>query len=51
MSTYETIKKVLENGNKKAVVTIEKLDVFLLGDRISEEEYKELVSMLEESEA
>lgn len=54
--TYKTLKKVLESGNKNNVVTIDKLDIFLIGNRITEEEYKELVDMLnalnnEESEA
>lgn len=47
MSTYKTLKKVLESGNKNNVVTVEKLDIFLIGNRITDEEYKELVEMLE----
>lgn len=46
MNTYKTLKKVLESGNKNNVVTVEKLDIFLIGNRITEEEYKELVEML-----
>lgn len=46
MSTYKTLKKVLETGNKNGVVTEEKLDVFLIGNRLTEEEYKELLDML-----
>ncbi len=51
MSTYKTLKRVLENDNKNNAVTLEKLDVFLIGNRITEDEYKELVQLLEESEA
>ena len=46
MSTYKTLKKVLEAGNKNNVVTIDKLDIFLIGNRITDEEYKELVELL-----
>ena len=46
MSTYKTLKKVLESGNKNNVVTIDKLDIFLIGNRITDEEYKELVELL-----
>lgn len=46
MNTYKTLKKVLESGNKNNVVTLDKLDVFLIGNRLTEEEYKELVEML-----
>lgn len=51
MSTYKTLKRVLENGNKNDSVTIDKLDVFLIGNRITEDEYKELAEMLENLEA
>lgn len=51
MSTYKTLKRILENGNKNNAVTLEKLDVFLIGNRITEDEYKELVQLLKESEA
>lgn len=47
MNTYKTLKKVLEAGNKNNVVTVDKLDIFLIGNRITDEEYKELVEMLE----
>lgn len=46
MNTYKTLKKVLESGNKNNVVTLDKLDIFLIGNRLTEEEYKELVEML-----
>lgn len=44
--TYNMIKKVLLAGNRNNVVTVEKLDVFLLANRITEEEYTELLDML-----
>lgn len=44
--TYNTIKKLLEKGNPRGLVTISKLDLFLLNNSISEEEYTELLNML-----
>ena len=48
--TYTTCKKVIENQMKKGTLDVEsmtaKLDVFLLADRISEEEYNELLRMM-----
>ena len=50
--TYNTCKKVIENQIKKGTLDVEsmtaKLDVFLLADRISKEEYNELVKMMVE---
>ena len=49
--TYITCKKVIENQMKKGTLDVgsmtAKLDVFLLADRISEEEYNELLKMME----
>lgn len=45
--TYNTIKRIILNGNKNNAVTHEKLDVFLLNNRITEEEYNDLIAMLE----
>lgn len=45
--TYNTIKRIILNGNKNNAVTSEKLDIFLLNSRITEEEYNELIAMLE----
>lgn len=50
--TYRTCKKVIENGTygtKEEMMT--KLDVFLLGNRISTDEYNDLVALLEAKEA
>lgn len=47
MITYTNCKKVISNGNygtKEEMMV--KLDVFLLNNRISDEQYNELVGML-----
>ena len=44
--TYSYLKKILENGNSNGVVTMEKLEVFLLNNRITETQYNELIAML-----
>ena len=50
--TYKLMKRVIENGLKKGNLdvegTLQKLDVFLMADRITVEEYQELVAMIEE---
>ena len=50
--TYTFCKKVIENGTygTKEDMLI-KLDVFLLNDRITQEEYNELVDLLGQKEA
>lgn len=50
--TYIFCKKVIENGTygTKEEMMI-KLDVFLLNDRISHEQYNELVALLEQKES
>ena len=50
--TYTFCKKVIENGmyGTKEDMLI-KLDVFLLNDRITQEEYNELVDLLGQKEA
>ena len=50
--TYTFCKKVIENGTYgiKEDMLI-KLDVFLLNDRITQEEYNELVDLLGQKEA
>lgn len=49
--TYRNCKKVIENGKYEKEDMLEKLDVFLMGNRITIEEYKELVSMIEVKES
>lgn len=45
--TYERIKKLIKNGNYNKVSMKTKLDVFLLSDSITKEEYNELMDMME----
>ena len=48
--TYKLMKRVIENGLKKGNLdvesTMQKLDVFLMADRITVEEYQELVELM-----
>lgn len=48
--TYKLMKRVIENGLKKGNLdvesTMQKLDVFLMADRITAEEYQELVELM-----
>lgn len=44
MSTYKLCLSLIKKGSK--VVTAEKLDVFLLAGRITEDEYMELLELL-----
>lgn len=50
--TYKLMKRIIENGIKKGNLdhesNLQKLDVFLIADRITVEEYQELVEMMEE---
>lgn len=49
--TYKLMKRIIENGQKKGNLdvegTMQKLDVFLMADRITIEEYQELVELIE----
>ena len=49
--TYKLMKRIIENGLKKGDLDVEsnmqKLDVFLMADRITVEEYQELVELIE----
>lgn len=45
--TYRNCKKLIENGRYEYNDMLNKLDVFLLGDRITEEQYQELVQAME----
>lgn len=54
MSTFEMIKKSIEAKKKRGSLTTEyveetlsKMDVFLMNDRITEDQYNELTKMLE----
>lgn len=50
--TYSYCKRVIENGTygTKEELTI-KMDVFLLNNRITQDQYNELTALLEEKEA
>lgn len=45
--TYRNCKKLIENGRYEKEDMLNKLDVFLLGNRITQSEYEELVVMME----
>lgn len=53
MKTYTMCKTLIENYIKKGTMEIQKedmltkLDIFLLGDRITQEQYEELVKMMQ----
>lgn len=45
--TYNYCKKIIANGNYNKDDMLDKLDVFLLAGRITDEQYNELVALLE----
>ena len=45
--TYRLCKRVIESGNYYKEEMMQKLDVFLLNNRISQTEYEELVALME----
>lgn len=49
-SIYVMCKKLIENDKKKgtSTMTMTKLDVYLANDRLTAEEYEELVAMMGE---
>lgn len=44
--TYKLMKRIIEKGNYDKDNILQKLDVFLMADRITVEEYQELVEMI-----
>jgi hypothetical protein len=50
MTTYEMCKILIQKGRYEKNDMLRKLDIFLLGNRITEEEYKELVELIEKKE-
>lgn len=46
MTTYEMCKLLIEKGKYEREDMTRKLDVFLLGDRMTQEEYQELIEMM-----
>ena len=48
--TYERCKKLIQKGYYQQEDMLKKLDVFLLADRITTEQYNELVGMMQKEE-
>jgi len=46
MTTYEMCKTLITNNRYEKEDMLQKLDIFLLGDRITQEEYSELISLM-----
>ena len=46
MMTYKLMKHIIQKGGYDREGTMMKLDVFLMADRITVEEYQELVEMM-----
>lgn len=46
MMTYKLMKRIIQKGGYDREGTMMKLDVFLMADRITVEEYQELVEMM-----
>ena len=44
--TYARLKKLIERGVYKKEDMLNKLDVFLMANRITEEQYQELIGMM-----
>jgi hypothetical protein len=44
--TYKLMKRIIQKGGYDYEATLLKLDVFLMADRITVEEYQELVEMM-----
>lgn len=51
MSTYVMCKTLIEKGRYEKEDMLSKLDLFLLGNRITEEQYSELVGMMDSKTA
>lgn len=46
---YKLMKRIIERGGYDKADVMDKLDAFLAADRITTEEYKELVAMVNEN--
>ena len=46
--TFDRLKKLIENGNYVKEDLLNKMDIFLLCHRITNENYQELLKMMEE---
>ena len=49
--TYRNCRKLIEAGRYEREDMLNKLDVFLLNNRLTETEYNELVGLIQEREA
>ena len=49
--TYKLLKRIISRGNYDKESMMQKLDVFLIADRITTEEYQELVEMMNASDS
>ena len=45
--TFERLKKIIENGKYNKEYLLNKMDIFLLCNRITNENYQELLKMME----
>ncbi len=43
---YKLMKRIIERGGYDRAATMDKLDAFLAADRLTAEEYKELLAMM-----
>lgn len=50
MSTYEMCKILITNNRYEKEDMLQKLDIFLLGNRITQEQYTELVDLMDSKE-
>lgn len=48
--TYNYCKKIIASGNYDKADMTDKLDVFLLNERITKKQYNELVNMMKEGD-
>jgi len=46
MMTYARLKKLIENGTYDKESMMSKMDIFLLNNRITEEQYNELMALM-----
>jgi len=44
---YKLMKRIIERGGYDRAATMDKLDAFLAADRLTAEEYKELLAMMD----
>jgi hypothetical protein len=51
MNTYENMKKVIAGGKKTKEELLNMCDIFLMNNRINDEQYTELVTLINEKYA